>query len=181
MVWRPEGANPFIINRQRTDQDRVVSKKYVVDMEKDLIGFKKYLEDNELMTPYKQSKEKALADSFKIVELAKQADNIIDEFNTIVGKLNNAAGADDIDAFRAAKLSLVSLVYKHRDVGKWVKSKMGVIPFVSPMRTLLAQAFTYMMDARDHSEKYLKRMGMTPAKRSAAEKASARMRMAWME
>lgn len=178
--YRPEG-NPVVINRQRTAKDNADSKKYVANVEKDLKDFRKYLEDNNLMAPYASTKITAFTHAEKVLSIAKLCDGIVDQFNSILGKLNKAAEVDDIEAFSNANSDLRSLVLRNNQYSKFIKSRMGLPGIVSPLRAIMATNFEYMSRARDSAASHLKRMKMSPAQREAAHKASVRMKMAWLE
>ena len=178
--WRPE-VNPFIINRPRTKADDAASKKFLADVEKDLEGYKKYLVDTNQMTPYQKQKESALKNADKVLLACKYFDSIVDTFNALLGRLNKAAETDNIEDFEEAFRELRILVSKSTEASKTVKGHLTLPKVISKARTLAAIGFTYMMKARDNAESHFKRMKMSPAQREAARKASARMKMAWME
>jgi hypothetical protein len=180
LSWRP-ASNPFIINRPRTKEDDQASKKFISDLEKNLAGYKKYLIDTNQMTPYKSVKEGMLKNADKVIEISKLFDSKVNEFNSILGKLNTAAADDNVEKFSAASSELDKLIFEIKDANKAIKSKMTIPAFMSVARTLAAIGLDYMYLARDKSDKYLKKMKMSPAQREAAHKASMRMKQAWME
>lgn len=178
--WRPE-VNPFVVSRLRTKADDTASKKFLADVEKDLKGYKKYLVDTNQMDPYRKQKESALKNADKVLLACRYFDSIVDEFNDILGRLNKASAADDIEGFEEAFRDLRILVSKNTEASKTTKANLTIPKAVSKARTLAAIGFNYMTKARDNAESHLKRMKMSPAQREAAHKASVRMKMAWME
>lgn len=177
LKWRPTN-NPLVINRKRTAAEYKISKKYLIDLKKDLENYKKYLNDTNQM---KKGLEAGLKNADKILIACEYFDSKVNEFNELIGDLNEAAKNDDIESFEKMGHELWSMCAGSREYSKTVKSKLTYPSFMGTAKTLSAIGFDYMFSARDNADKYLKRMKMSPAQRAAALKTSQRMKTAWME
>lgn len=180
----PATGNPLKVvskNREpRTDEDKAKAKEYLDGLDKLMKEFKDAVAKIENGTNMK-AKEQTVVNGEKILKALHAFNNSVDKFNAISLRINKASAADDIEEFGKCSSELASLCRSVVDDSRVTKTKMAIPTFLSPGRTLAAIGYEYMFYCRDKAAKYHKRMGMSDAQRKASDKASARMRLAWME
>lgn len=179
--WRPAGkSNPFNQGYRkdgRTDEDRLASKQFLLGLSIDLKNFKAWMETR--MVPYQKEKIKMLDNADKVLAACYKLDEVVDIFNEIAKRLYDASEADNREHFYNALRDLRTLSYNVSDHNKRVKMRQTLPDFITEPRTFAAISYEYMSAYLVKAVKHERWMGMSPAQRDAARKASVRMQMAW--
>lgn len=178
----PNSIDSIIIDRLRTDADRKTSAKVLKDFEEDLNNQVKYMQEN-TGHGWSPSGIRAIAEiSHKVVDIAKQLEPIIDDFNLAMRDFLSVRDSKDLQKIKDAANKLDSVLWKNkqfRGVALRMTKKGGYLKSVTPLAKACRLRLEYMAKARDAALKEAKQAGMTDKQKDASAKKSASMKARW--
>ncbi len=123
----------------------------------------------------------AIIGSGNVMTTAYAIQEMLPGYNKIKAKLDEAHKVGNVVAFEKAHIEMLAHIKTHNfneHANKVVRRKRW-LKVIAPLRNDVMSKIIFVRNIRDAGAKWIKRMKMTPARRKAADKSSARMKLAW--